>query len=407
VAKSSPPSAPDPYQSAQAQYEYGTQSANYTTQLNRPDIITPYGSTTWSVAGNPGGYAPVEVPGYQGFSVGGTPSFALSSDNQAGNGTAGAYPALSYGTYGPYDPTGDEAAGFSGIGRAPAQTASGAPQYVETQSLSPAQQQLLDLQEGNQISSGRTAQAVAGQTAQNLSQPLSLQTSVAPTSIQGHIDTSGVPAIPGAGDLSGFTQQAQDAAYKQQTQYLDPQYQQEQAQLDSQLRNQGAFPGSAAYDNAMKLFTNQKQQAYESAANNAIAQGLNEQQALYGEGANTNQQLFGEAATGAQFANQAAGQQFGQNLEGAQFGNTATLQARDQPLSEYETLTQGTAAPAPSFGFGGPGGASGGASVQTPDIMSAFQNQYQGQLAGYNANVASQNADMGAAASLLAAFLMA
>jgi hypothetical protein len=39
--------------------------------------------------------------------------------------------------------------------------------------------------------------------------------------------------------------------------------------------------------------------------------------------------------------------------------------------------------------------------------MSAFQNQYQGQLAGYNANVASTNTDIGAGASLAAAAAIA
>jgi len=39
--------------------------------------------------------------------------------------------------------------------------------------------------------------------------------------------------------------------------------------------------------------------------------------------------------------------------------------------------------------------------------MSAFNNQYAGQLANYNANTASTNTDIGAAASLLAMFLMA
>lgn len=360
MSKGSAPSAPDPWQSAAAQYQYGTQAANYTTQLNRPDVVTPYGSETWGTGG------PENIPGIQ------SPQ---ASPDIGGGGIP------SYETAGTYDPYQMPSFGFGGGGGS-------APQYTENISLSPAQQELLNLQEGNQIGSGATAQGLLPTIAGNAGQPVG-------TSVQSDVNASGVPGIAGSGDLAGFTNQARDAAYQQQTQYLDPQFSQEQEQLDSQLRNQGAYPGTDAYDNAMKLFQNQKQQAYQSAANNAIGQGLNEQQALYGESANTNQQLFGEAAAEQAAHNQAAGQQFGQNVTSQQL-----------PISEYETLTGGSATPAPaSFGLGGGGTGSAG-SVSAPDIMSAFNNQYAGQLAQYNANTATANQGLGTAASLLAMYLM-
>lgn len=360
MSKGSAPSAPDPWQSAAAQYQYGTEAANYTTALQRPDIVTPYGSETWGQGSPSGAQAPSAY----------TPP-PVYPDGAVNNGRVGSSS---------YTPS-------FGFGSNPI-TASGAPQYTQNISLSPAQQTLLNLQEGNQIGSGVTAQELLPQISHNISNP------VANTPVQSGIDTSGVSAIPGANDLSGFTQQAQDAAYKQQTQYLDPQFSQQQEQLDSQLRNQGAYPGTAAYDNAMKLFTNQKQQAYSNAEEQAVGQGLQEQQALYGEGANTNQQQFGQAAAEQQAANAASGQKLSQSLELNQL-----------PLSQYETLTGGSATPAPaSFGLGGSGGGAG--SVSAPDIMGAFNNQYAGQLANYNANTASTNQDIGTAASLLAMYLM-
>src|ERR1700736_5827706 len=48
----SPPSAPDPYQSASAQYQYGTQAAAYNTALDRPNAVTPYGSSNYSITGH-------------------------------------------------------------------------------------------------------------------------------------------------------------------------------------------------------------------------------------------------------------------------------------------------------------------------------------------------------------------
>jgi len=365
MSKGSAPSAPDPWQSAAAQYQYGTEAANYTTALNRPNLVTPYGSDVWSTN------APVPVYAEQ------TPAY-LPPPQVSPNGS------VSSGGIGssPYVPSFGFAQGNS------ITAASGAPDYTQNISLSPAQQALLNLQEGNQIGSGETAQSLLPQISHNFSTP------VENTPIQSGIDTSGVSAIPGANDLSGFTQQAQDAAYKQQTQYLDPQFSQEEEQLDSQLRNQGAYPGTAAYDNAMKLFTNQKQQAYSNAEEQAVGQGLQEQQALYGEGANTNQQQFGEAATEQQAANQASAQKLQQSLELNQL-----------PLSEYETLTAGSATPAPaSFGLGG--GTPSGGTVQAPDIQSAFNNQYAGQLAGYNANVSSENADIGSIATLVASYFL-
>ena len=366
MSKGSAPQAPDPYASAAAQYEYGTQAANYTTQLNRPDISTPYGSETWGTG--PSSISGIQQPGAY------TPPPRVSPDGRV-NSDIPSDPG-----YHPYTPS----FGFGGT------TPSGAPQYSENISLSPAQQALLNLQERNQIGTGATAANLLPQVSKSLSTP------VASGGVQTDINASHVPGIAGSGDLAGFTQQAQDAAYKSATQYLDPQFSQEQEQLDSQLRNSGAQPGSAAYDNAMKLFTNQKQQAYSNAEDQAVQQGLQEQQALYGESANTNQQLFQEAATEQGAHNQATGQQFGQRVE-----------AQQLPLSEYETLTGGSATPAPaSFGLGG--GAPGGAgSVAAPDLMGAFNNQYAGQLAQYNANAASTNQDVGAAASLLAMYLLA
>ena len=170
----------------------------------------------------------------------------------------------------------------------------------------------------------------------------------------------------------------------------------------------GAQPGSAAYNNAMQTFGNQENQAYQGAINNAISQGLNEQQALYGESANTNQQLFGQAATQQQAANQAAAQQFSQGLEGAQFGNQASITQQQLPLNEYNALETGVQTSTPSFGLGGTGaGTSGGTQgVSAPDLMGAIQSSYQDQLAQQNASNSSKNAGLGDLGNLGAAYLM-
>lgn len=45
---SSPPPAPDPTKTAQAQSQYDKDTALFNAQLNRPNVVTPFGSQTWS-----------------------------------------------------------------------------------------------------------------------------------------------------------------------------------------------------------------------------------------------------------------------------------------------------------------------------------------------------------------------
>jgi hypothetical protein len=328
VGKSSAPAAPDPYTSAAAQYQYGTEAAAYNKALGSGTTVTPTGTT---------------------------------SEVQTG-----------------------------------VNPQTGAPIYTTTEALSAPQQQILGEQQGGEITSGATAENLAGQAQKQLQS--GVPQNVAQTPVQMGINTSGIPGIPGANDLSGFTEQAQQAAYNTQEQYLQPQIQQQQQQLDAQLRNEGAQPGSEAYNNAMENFNLQTQQEQQGAENAAVNQGLTEQQALYGEGANTNQQQFGEATAEQQAANQAAAQQFGQEEQGL----GSEIQLQQLPLEEYNALETGVNPSLPSMGLTG----SGGSSVSAPNIEQAFQNQYQGQLAGYNANTASTNADVGAAATIASAYAM-
>ena len=126
-------------------------------------------------------------------------------------------------------------------------------------------------------------------------------------------------------DPSLLNQQTVDALYKANTQYLDPQFTQSQAKMESQLANQGITRGSEAYNNAMLNFNNQKQQAYESARNQAIGQGTAAAQGM-----------FGMSLQGAQFGNQALGQQFGQNVTAQTLANSAAGQNNQLALANQQ-----------------------------------------------------------------------
>jgi len=162
-------------------------------------------------------------------------------------------------------------------------------------------------------------------------------------------------------DPTLLNQQAVDALYKANTQYLDPQFAQSQAKMESQLANQGITRGSEAYNNAMQNFNNQKQQAYTDARNQAIGQGTAAAQGLFGMGLQGAQfgntslgQQFGQNVTAQQLANASAGQnnanaqtnmgltnaalgqQFGQNVTAANFANAAQAQQYGQNLSNMQ-----------------------------------------------------------------------
>jgi hypothetical protein len=174
--------------------------------------------------------------------------------------------------------------------------------------------------------------------------------------------------MPTEGQNGLFGEQAMKAAYGTETAAMDPHWTQNQEQLDASLRNSGATPGTPAYDNAMQAFQADRSNAYSQAENQAFGQGL-----------------------------QAQGQEI-----------SDVNQAQGGPIANYLSLVGSNPAGAAAVGgvSGGSGGGGNGGGVGAPNIMQAFENQYQGQLAGYNANVSSQNADLGALASVAAAFIL-
>lgn len=84
--------------------------------------------------------------------------------------------------------------------------------------------------------------------------------------------------------LSGY-QPFIDAAYQQSTSRLDPQFEQADRKFQQQMVNQGISPGSQAYDEARGNFDRNRTDAYASARNDAMGQGLTAQGQAFGQGA--------------------------------------------------------------------------------------------------------------------------
>lgn len=293
--------------------------------------------------------------------------------------------------------------------------------------------------------------------------------SVAPYGqIQNGVNTSGVPALASGDALGAQMTQAQNAAYQNATGYLDPQWQNQQTQLQNQLANQGVMQNSDAWNKAMDDFARQKQFAYQQAQSNAYSQGLAAQNQLFGQGLQANQNSYSQALNSGQFANSAQQQGYNQNLSNATFANSAqnqiatqglqnrgiqeqlqaaqaqagatqaaaaasanasmanmqaqlqaqmqqnqfnnSLAARNQQINELQLQQQNPLQVLAALN-GGQGVTqpnftnTPGTNVGSTDIMQAIQNAYQGQLTGYNAQTGAANSNNAAMASIIAAMI--
>ncbi len=266
----------------------------------------------------------------------------------------------------------------------------GTPKWSQSTTLSPEQQNLLNMTQQGETALGNAALGGIGNIQSTFGTPFSY----GGPSVTGNVANSGAIAssLPSAGNIqngvdtsgvnplqsniqnqsnSGITGrigngannpwaigQAENAAYNTQAQYLDPQFSRAHGSLDAKLANMGLSSGDRGYDAAQSVLGEQENQAYGNAGNQAVLAGQNEQNTLFGQGVaganlqnSANAQGFGQGLAGAnlqnqtnqqgiqnllslgQFGNQAQEQQFGQNLAGAGFQNTAQGQQYGQNLS--------------------------------------------------------------------------
>ena len=357
IGKSSAPAAPDPVATANAQTASNVATADNNAALNRVNQYTPYGSSVYSIDGT-------------------------SSD--------------------------------------------GTPQYSQTTTLSPAQQNLLNMTQQGETTLGQTALGQLGNVQNTYSSPFSyngpnVTGTVAPT---GQNTTSTVNNTSGAGITSQVNggqsyqdamQQAQNAAYNAQTQYLDPQFQQGQQSLNASLANQGLSTGDTAYNNAQTNFANQKQQAYQGAQDAAVSAGNAEQNTLYGQGLSSatlqnqaNQQGYTQGLSNATLQNSLQNQLYGQNLSNANLNNSASAQSLsqqlglyNQPLNSYNALATGSQVTNPTFS------SVPAANQANTDVAGITNSAYQNQLSAYQQQQSGINNLFGLGGSLGAAAILA
>ena len=283
----SAPATPDYTSLAKEQAAGNLDLAKYTTEANRVNQVTPYGNITYSQS--PG---TVNQSAYD---------QALQSYNQS----------LAHG-------------GRNKDLKAPniADFTTGNNTWTATQSLSPAEQKILEANQG--LSTGKLGYA---QDILNKAQ-----------NGQSGVDTSQLPSYginPG--------EKYSDAIMRR----LQPQQAQAKQSFDAQMANQGVMPGTQAYDNAYRNFS----QGQNDQLTSAITGGM-------GVGLQANQQAFNQGITNMnQPINMVNALQGGSQVTNPQGVNSANMPQ-----------------------------------VAGPDLTGAAQNTYNSQLANYNAqNAASGN----------------
>tara|TARA_R110000868_G_scaffold291639_1_gene552138 strand:+ start:2406 stop:3299 length:894 start_codon:yes stop_codon:yes gene_type:complete len=234
-------------------------------------------------------------------------------------------------------------------------------QWTQTMKLSPAQQALYDQNQAINAQLGDIAQTGVGQVQQSVNNPLNFSQN---------------QALQAPGQIQ---QQASNAAYQNAAQYLDPQFQQSNAQLATRLANQGITQGSEAYNNAMLNAGNAQQQAYESARNQAYLQGQQGAQQQYAQGLGTRQQQIAEQQV-----------------------------LRQDPLNTLNAIRSGQqmqVAQMPQVGVSNPAALQ---ATQGPDMLGAVTAQGQYNQGLYNAQSAAAGqtnaALIGAGGSIIGAF---
>jgi hypothetical protein len=217
--------------------------------------------------------------------------------------------------------------------------------YSRAITLSPEQQQLYNLESGNQISSQQIAQGLQQGVANSVGQPFNLGQFGDPTK------------LGDASTYAGGAKAVGDALYQREVALRQPQMERDVAGLDTQLKNQGLVPGSEAYDHSLQQLRQQQGQDLNDLAQRAtLAQG--QEQSRLGQ---LDLSLGG-------FNNQTRGQSIQESLL-----------ARQQPLAEFNAFRTGNAPTLPQFQ---PYGMT---NAQPAPTFAGAQAQYGAGLDRYNA----------------------
>lgn len=300
---SSAPPAPDYKGAAEATAQGNLQNLQYQTGANRPNQVTPWGSSTWS--------AP-DAQGHQTETVGLNPGLqqALNSQIDITNGQSNLAQTLQ----------GQAAQRMAGGFNAPQVSSymSGVP-GVNTQF------------QGFNPSGVHGVQQSLNSSGQNVN-----------TNAQGAVQGAGSVNLNAPQFSNADAQAGAQSAYTAAHSLIADQQHQDTTNLDAQLRLQGLSPGTEAYNNAAQNLGRVQAQQNNNMAAQAVQVGNNEANQNYASSlagygaANTAQnQAYNQGANTFALGNTALAQQYGQDANSMSLNNAARGQAYNQALGTY------------------------------------------------------------------------
>lgn len=158
--------------------------------------------------------------------------------------------------------------------------------------------------------------------------------------VQKGLDYSGLTALPGTGDFSADAKRVADSVYSQATSRLDPQFGQSESDMRARLAAQGISENSDAYRREMDNFNRAKTDAYNQANYSAQQAGSAEQSRIFGLALNARQQGQNETNAQGAFANTAQQQEFAQGAATYDQNNQAQDQRYQQALGLADLFNQ-------------------------------------------------------------------
>lgn len=355
--------------------------AKYAAQANRVNQVTPYGNLTWTNnrTFDQAGYdramqnyqqqlaAAQQRPSSSGSMQLIYPSSGESTAPYYGNGPA--FDARAFLESGGVGSSGGSRGSAMPVAPNQQDFYSGGDDWTQTVSLSPEMQAIFDQQ--MKLSQGlfNSQDAALGRVQQMMASGF---------------DTSNLPgwgkaldanSLPGMGSVYDPTQST-NTATEALLSRINPELDRQAESLRTRLANQGIAQGSAAWNNAMGSFGQQRNDAVTQAGLQGITLGMQQQG-----------QTYGQQTQNRQLAADLQAQQFGQQnaLRGGSMQEQAYL--RSLPLNELNALRSGSQLEMPQF----PGYAQ-QATTGGTDYTGAAQNSYQAKLAAQNAqNAGSAN----------------
>lgn len=312
MGKPKAPPAPDYAALAQQQGAESRDTAGFNTNINRVNQVGPDGSVTWSQA--PG--ADPMHPGVGDY----TQTTTLSPVQQRLYDSQNAISQNFADT---------AQAGLARVGNSMGQTFNpqGLPELrtVDASGASPNGQVNPGRIPYRYLSPGSVNMAYNGGRLPNAS--------VSAGNVQGSLSTNGLPALDyGTAESRKRVEDAMRAR-------INPQLDEQQHNLESQLLNSGLEKGSQAWNSELDRMG----RARNDAEQQITAAGGAEESRLAALQQAQRAQLFGETTTQGQFANAANAQRYSQNLGAAQFGNQAAGQQFNQGLQEAQFGNQASA----------------------------------------------------------------